>query len=446
MEAVWALVGVILGGLAVWLLLRGRVAEAAAAGVVREELSAAKVRASESDRLQAKVDASEEQIVALKAERAALETRYEEQAKNLEEQRSLVAQAKTDLADTFKALSADTLTESRAELKKDADEVLKPVREQLDALRDANSSMDVKRAEAYADIQTQIASLAQQQAGFKTEADKLARALQDSGAAGNWGEMLLERVLEKSGLQEGIHFEVQVSTTDEEGRKRPDVVVNMPGGRTIVVDSKAPLQSHLSALDTTDPKSRETLLRDHAKKLADHAKALGARGYSRRTDTTDFVVLFVPSEAAFRSAFEARPELVEESIQHGVFIVTPITLLALLRAVAFGWRQEQATREAKTIQELGQKLYESVGNVIGHYEAMGRGLRQAVGAFNKLGGSIDGHLVSRARRMKELGVQAASELSDAEPIEFSPRAIAAIPDEAVPAGLFESDPLDSEPL
>lgn len=423
MEAVWALAGVLLGGVAAWLLLRGRLAEAAAAAAVREELSAAKVRAGQADQLQARLDETEGRLSDLTADRAAVESRYQEQLKNLDEQRALLDQAQSRLTDAFKALSADTLKESRGELRKDAEDVLKPMRERLDALEKSNQGMEQKRAQAYGDIKAQLDQLARQQQGFKTEADKLARALQDSGAAGNWGEMLLERVLEMSGLQEGIHFDIQSTMEDVDGRKRPDVVVNLPGGRTIVVDSKAPMQAHLNALEATDHGSRETLMREHAKKLAEHAKALAAKGYARRQDTTDFVVLFVPSEAAFRSAFEARPGLVEESIQNGVFIVTPITLLALLRAVAFGWRQEQATKEARTIQEEGQKLFEAVAKILEHYDRLGRGLKQATGAYNELGGSMHARLIPRAARMKELGVQGDVELTEPAPIEFAPRGV-----------------------
>lgn len=443
MEAVWVLVGLAVGSVGVWLLVRGRLGEAAAVGPLREELSAEKVRAGQAAELAARLETALGELAELKQDRAGLQSRYEEQTRNIEEQRELLQEAEKKLADAFKALSADTLKESRDELRKDAEEVLKPMRDRLQALELANKGMEQKRAEAYGDIKAQIESLAKQQAGFQQATTTLARALQDTGAAGNWGEMVLERVLEMCGLVENIHFTTQATTAGEDGTIRPDVVVNLPGDRTIVIDSKAPMRSYLQAQDGQSEAERGTLLADHANKLLAHARTLGSKGYAMRSDTTDFVILFVPSEAAFRAACEAKPEMVEEALAYNVFISTPTTLLALLRAVAYGWRQEQATREARKIQEAGQKLYESVAKVMEHYQKVGRGLKQAVGAYNELGGSLDTRLVPRARQMKELGVQGQSDLADVEPLEFAPRALASLPDTTPEApaepvsGLFE---------
>jgi DNA recombination protein RmuC len=444
--AVGVVLGLLAGAVLAWLFLRrGAEAERAEAVRLSERAKLLEEHKARADLLEGRLESANKENAELKAREAAALSRYEEQLRNVEEQQGLLQEAQAKLADTFKALSADTLKESRGELKKDAEDVMKPLRERLEALERASLEMDRKRADAYGSITKQIELLAQQQQGFKSEADKLARALQDTGAAGNWGEMVLERVLEMSGLQEGIHFALQETTSDEDGRKRPDVVVNLPGGRTIVVDSKAPLQAHMSAQEATDPNSRETLLRDHGRKLADHAKALASRGYARRQDTTDFVVLFVPSEAAFRSAFEARPQLVEEAIGLGVFITTPTTLLALLRAVSFGWRQEQASREAQKIQKAGQDLYESVEKLIEHYSKLGNALRQAGNAFNAMGGTIQSRIVPRAARMKELGVQG-GDLPELAAVEFVPRELSPPQSAAAskqgeradaPSGLFE---------
>ncbi|MGE3128156.1 MAG: DNA recombination protein RmuC [Fimbriimonadaceae bacterium] len=423
MEALWVCVGVVLGGVGVWLLVRARLNDTARLAEAREELSAAKVQAERARQLEAELRESGTELADLRAARAATESRYEEQEKHIERQRELLVEAEQKLTDTFKALSADTLKESRDELRKEAEEVLKPMRDRLEELQRANEAMEQKRSVAYGDIKSQIESLAKQQAGFQQATATLARALQDTGTAGNWGEMVLERVLEMGGLNKGIHFETQATTADEDGNVRPDVIVKLPGDRTIVIDSKAPMRAYLASLEDGTEAERAAHLATHASKLLGHARALGSKGYARRSDTTDFVVLFVPSEAAFRAAFEHRPGIVEEALRINVFISTPTTLLALLRAVSYGWRQEQATREARKIQEAGQKLYESIATVVAHYEKLGRGLRQAVGAYNDLGGSLASRALPRARQMKELGVQGDSELAEPASIEFAPRPV-----------------------
>lgn len=461
--------GALAAGVAVWLAMRGpahslRQALEDAAGRLKEaegtlaqatgDLQALREEAAQLrertghlaeakarlEQLESEREGLHRELADLKAREAAADSRYEEQLKNVEEQRRLLDEARAALAETFKALSADTLAESRGELRKDAEDVLKPLRERLEELQRNNEAMDQRRAEAYGDLKEQLASLAKQQAGFQHATATLARALQDTGAAGAWGEMVLERVLEMGGLVEGIHFETQSVRQDEAGTVRPDVVVKLPGERTVVIDSKAPLRSFMSAQGDVSEAERAALLADHAAKLLGHARALGSKGYAKRSDTTDFVVLFVPSEAAFRAAYEHKQDMVEEALAFNVFIATPTTLLALIRAVAYGWRQEQASREARKIQEAGQKLYESVGKVVEHFEKMGRGLRQAVGAYNELGASLDTRMIPRARQMKELGVQGSGELEAPQAIEFSPRSVASLAEPPSDPKLFEDGP------
>jgi DNA recombination protein RmuC len=454
--------GLVVGGVLVWALLSGRLKAATdglrtaqtEADAARDALQKASVGLAVAEERAGRAAATEASLIEVQAELAELkqsasaqEAVLREREERITELRQTLEESKTALADTFKALSQEALQgtskqffeqaeavlarykeSNQGELdqrKQAIEEMLKPLRDRLVELDQKNQEMERARSMAYGDIKQQIQLLTDQQTGFQQATTRLTRALQDPGAAGNWGEMVLERVLEMAGLEEGMHFELQETQATEDGRQRPDVLVKLPGGRTIVVDSKAPMKSYLAAQEEAEQTNRETLLKDHAGKLLGHAKTLGSRNYSRRQDTTDFVVLFVPSEAAFRAAVEAQTDVIERALEVDVFIATPTTLLALLRAVGYGWRQEKFTQEARKVQENGQALYESLVTLFSHYEKLGRALQSAVRAHNDFGGSLERNVLPKARRFKELGVEGRQEIADPEPIEATPRALAA---------------------
>lgn len=421
------LIGLVVGGFAVHILLLSR---------TRESVERAK-------ELGNRLESAQQQMASQAAEVARLAATLEERERAHEERLKAYEDAEGLLRDTFKALSAETLRQSTSELVKQAEEVLKryrenaegdlsarqkaidallqPMKETLAKLEEANQAMERRRSGAYAELMEQVRALNEQQARLHAETGRLVKALQDPGSAGSWGEMVLERVLEMSGLQEDVNFKVQQTTGDGEDRQRPDVHVYLTEGRVIVIDSKAPMRAYLDAL-ATDGAERENLMRAHAAKLLEHSKELARRDYSRAAASPEFTVMFIGSEGAFRAAVEARPSLLEEALEkHRVIIATPSTLLALLKAVHYGWQQARLAEAARQVQEDGRRLYEAVCRLKDHYDRLGRALAQAGKAYNDFGGSLESKLLPAARRFKDAGLSSSSELGAFEPAEFTPR-------------------------
>lgn len=420
--------GLIVGGILMHLALLSRTRDAAA-------------RAQE---LESRLRDVSESLTAKAEETARLAATIAERDKAHEERLKAYEDAEQRLKDTFEALSAKALRESAGELAKQADEVLKrykegaegdlkarqqaidallkPMKETLDKLEETNQSMERRRSGAYAELMEQVKALNEQQSKLHAETGRLVKALQDPGSAGSWGEMVLERVLELSGLEEGVNFYTQQTTDDGEERQRPDVHVRLPGGRLIIIDSKAPMRNYLEALGAPEGE-RDALLRAHSAKLLEHSKELRRRDYSKHADALDFTVMFIGSEAAFRAAMEARPNLTEEVLSNNVVVATPWTLLALLRAIAYGWRQERLAEAAREVQEDGRRLYETVCKLMDHYARLGKALGQAGRAYNDFGGSLETRVLPAARRFKDAGVQSSAELEPFEPLEFSARAL-----------------------
>jgi DNA recombination protein RmuC len=235
--------------------------------------------------------------------------------------------------------------------------------------------------------------------------------------------MVLERVVEMAGLQEHYTFDQQSTSRDEDGGQRPDMIVNLPGGRTLIIDSKAPMRAYMDGLECADEEMRGTYFRGHAGKLYDHAKELKKRDYSRRQDAPDFTVMFVPSESAFRTALENRPSLIEECMECNVVIATPTTLLALLRAVHYGWRQERLATMADEIRKDAGRLFESLSTLTDHYNKLGKALKSAGDAYNSFGGSLESRVLPAARRFKDNGVSSNKDIAAVEIIDVNPRAL-----------------------
>jgi DNA recombination protein RmuC len=469
----WALAGLagfVAGMSVVWLtaVREAHRAEAEANGELgraKESLAAAQVRAEFAQRaehdlaLKAKrIEELEADLAEHKVRIASLVARNEEQLNNLADQRRLLDEAREKLADTFKALSSEALESSADALLSKADRLLQqvaktshdemnqranaieqmlaPLKQQLAELEKNNRDLERRRSAAYGEIGEQLRALGERQSEFSSAASKLTRALQDPGTAGSWGELVLERVLEKAGLIKDLHFTTQTDYSIEESRRRPDVLVHLPGGRKVVVDAKAPIRSYLDA-DQLDGAPREALLKDHANKLFEHARALHKRDYAKRADSPNFVIMFVPSEAGFRAACEARPTLIEDVVALNVFVATPMTLLAFLRAVAYGWSQETLAQEARKVQEEGHKLFESIAKMAGHFERVGRAISQAGKAYNETVGSLEGNVLPKARRLKELGVPSSAKLPTFETTGFTPRPLTKLNQADEDAGLVD---------
>jgi DNA recombination protein RmuC len=455
-------VGLALGGGGVWLLLRAKIGAAYDRGraecapetavlserlVAREEsIDELRNRLSEKDATQADL---QRQVTALSAQAAELRQALVEQQKQAQEKLALLDDAKRQLADAFKALAADALKSSNTSflelakthlekfqevaqgdlLKRQTaiDELVKPVKESLGKVDAKLQEIEKSRIEAYTGLTEQVRSLSETQKELRGETANLVKALRRPQARGRWGEIQLRRVVEMAGMLEHCDFVQQQSTNTDEGRLRPDLVVKLPGQKSIVVDSKVPLEAYLEAIETPDDESRAAKFKDHARQVRNHITALGRKSYFEQFDfTPEFVVLFLPGEVFFSAALENDPELIELGVGQNVIVATPTTLIALLRAVAYGWRQEVLAENAKAISELGQELYKRLSDLGEHMQKVGKGLTMAINAYNSAVGSLETRVLVSARRFKDLGASAiGGEIAEVPQIETSSRLLQA---------------------
>jgi len=332
---------------------------------------------------------------------------------------SFLQLAGTKLGELHQTATVDLEARRRA-----VDDLVRPLRDSLARVDGALREVELARTGAYAALLEQVKAMSEAQHRLHAETGNLVKALRAPNVRGRWGEIQLRRVVEMAGMMEYCDFEEQAAVTTAEGQLRPDLVVRLPGGKTVVVDAKAPLAAYLDALDGADA-DREPRLRAHARQVRDHILRLGSKAYwSQFQPAPDFVVMFLPGETFFSAACEHDPSLIEFGVSQQVIPASPTTLISLLRAVAYGWRQEHVARNAQEISELGRQLYDRLGTMAGHFEDVRRGLDRAVEGYNRAIGSLESRVLVSARRFRDLGV-VGDELPILQPVDQAPRAVSA---------------------
>jgi DNA recombination protein RmuC len=440
MAAIWLIVGLFLGAGLVLLLVRGRL----------RSLGLEAVRAGELDRQLGLAQAAIGHERALAAERL-----------------SAVQDAQQRLGDSFKALSAEALQASmqqlselartqlqaaQAEVKGDlvqrqqaVEQLVAPLTEQLGRVDQQLVSLDRERRESRGRLEAQLRTLTETGEKLRTETGALVTALRKPNARGRWGQMQLRKVVELAGMVRHCDFAEQSSYAGEEVTLRPDLVVNLPGGKHVVVDAKAPLQGVLDAYEARDEQERERHLTDHARLLRKHVRQLADKSYWAGLETApDFVVLFLPGEHLYGAALEVDPELIEDAMARRVLIATPTTLLALLHSVGYGWQQERVAESAQAISELGRELHVRLVKLSTLIATLGKRLNSTVQAYNDTVGSYEARVLPGARRFADHGAVAEGrELPEIEPVTLAARAVHVAPvtdDPDRPEALFDDAP------
>ncbi len=326
---------------------------------------------------------------------------------------------RAELLDLARAAFAQSQESARGALT----DAVAPVRDSLARVDELLHEIEKSRAGAYAALHEQVRSLLDTQSQLRAETGKLATALRTPHVRGNWGEIQLRRVVELAGMLEHCDFTSQATLNRESGRLRPDLLVHLPSGRTVVVDAKTPLEAYLRAIEAADEPTRRAHLADHARQVRAHLTALGRKSYWEQFDPApEFAVLFLPGECFFSGALEADPGLIEFGLEQNLILATPTTLIALLRAVAFGWRQESLARNAAEISALGKDLYKRLSDLTDHWQKMGRGLEKAVECYNSATGSLESRVLVSARKFVDLkAAPLGVEIPELEPIDKTVR-------------------------
>lgn len=454
-------IGAVVGSIISWLLVKSKLqveftrqlSEMQSAN--SSQLSASESRAKSSEavviELRQQVLMKDSELIEVRKEldserqtRVEALIRLEEARKGFEEQKGLIEVMKTEMTDTFNALSSAALKSSSEDFLRLASEslgkvaaetkgklgehqaaldgMIKPLYESLKRYDEQVRNMEEKRHKAYGSLEEQLRTMALTQENLQKETSNLVSALRRPEVRGRWGEMQLRRVAELSGMSMHCDFTEQQSVDTEKGRIRPDMVVHLPSEREIVVDSKVSLDAYLDAAAAATDDDRKARLERHAQQVRTHMNRLGSKEYwGQFKQSPEFVVLFIPGESFLSAALDVDNALLEDGIQKRVIIATPTTFIAVLRAIAYGWRQEQITKNAQQISMLGKELYERMATLTKYLDEMGSAMNRSVSAYNKMIGSLESRVLPSVRKFRELGVSGSEEIPVLEQIDHKTR-------------------------
>src|SRR5580704_15741755 len=400
--------------------------------------------------LRAERDVLREKLEMEQQRRASAESTAQKARENIDEQRKLLDEARTKFADAFQGLASDALGKSsvqflelanskfeslRGEAEGDLEQrkvaiegLVRPLGDTLGQLNERLQQVESSRQEAYGELRSQVKQLADTSKELRVEASSLSNSLKQPQVKGRWGELTLRRAVELAGMSPHCDFVEQVSVDTEGGRLRPDMIVHLPGGGRVVIDAKVPLNGFLAATAAENDDEHAAAMLEHARLVRGHIQALSAREYWKQFEPTpEFVVLFVPGESFFSAALEQDRTLIEDAIEKRVVLASPTTLIALLRAIAYGWKQQLVAENAERIKDLGKELYDRVLKFAEHLSDVAKGLERANKAYNNAVASFDSRLVPSARKFKEMGVGTAN-VPDLDPIETTPRPTLSAPE------------------
>ncbi len=387
---------------------------------------------------------AQKRITALQLENTGLATTLEHERKAAQEKQQRHDDERRQLGDTFAKLSSDALKHNNAEFLRLAQEnlkqfqiqahnelgkkeqaveqMVKPIRELIEKTHSQIRQIEHERKEAFGSISKQLEMLARAQIELQGETRNLVQALRRPEVRGQWGEITLRRLVELAGMVEYCDFYEQEHTRTEDGAVRPDMILRMPGGREVVIDVKTPLDAYLSAIEAPDDTTRKLHLERHSRNVRERVAELSGKAYWKQfKNSPDFVVLFIPGEHFLSAAIDLDPTLLEDALRRRVILATPISLMALLRAIAYGWKQEAIAENAEHIRDLGEDLYKRLTTFSNHLARVGQSLGSSLDHYNRAVGSFERQLLPGARKFTEMGIHPAKTLEPPEQIEKAPR-------------------------